>query len=63
MVTRSQHNIHQPKIPTDGTILYPLPHALNTSLTAHDTKPTCFTSASKHQEWHSAMAKVFNTLI
>jgi hypothetical protein len=63
MITRSQNNIHQPKIPTDGTLRYPLPHALHTSLTAHDTEPTCFTSASKHQEWRTAMAEEFNALI
>jgi hypothetical protein len=63
MITRSQNNIHQPKIPTDGTLRYPLPHALNTSLTAHDIEPTCFTSASKHQEWRTAMAEEFNALI
>jgi hypothetical protein len=63
MVTHSQNNIHQPRIPIDGTITYPLPHALNTSLTTHDTEPTCFTFTSKHQEWYTTMVKEFNALI
>lgn len=63
MTTRSQNNIHKPKIPTDATSKYPLPHALTTSLTTTDQEPTCFTSAVKHAVWRDAMSEEFNALI
>ena len=63
MLTRSQNHISKPKIPTDGTIKYPLPHALTTSLTTTTIEPTCFTSAVKDAVWRYAMTAEFNALI
>jgi hypothetical protein len=63
MLTRSQNHISKPKIPTDGTIKYPLPHALTASLTTTTIEPTCFTSAVKDAVWRDAMTAEFNALI
>jgi hypothetical protein len=65
MTTRSKNNIVQPKIPTDGTVRYPLPKAL---LAASTTKPdlqepTCFTMASKSPHWRRAMNLEFDALL
>lgn len=47
MITQSKANIYKPKIPTNGNIKYPLPHALSTSLIALDIELTCFSSTVK----------------
>jgi len=59
--TRLQHDIVQPKIPTDGTIKHPIPRALLTVI--ETTEPTCYTQASKHAIWRAAMADEINALL
>jgi hypothetical protein len=63
MTTRSQNNIFKPSILTDGRIKYPTPKALTASLALHEVEPTCFTQASKHAEWRTAMNEEFDTLL
>jgi hypothetical protein len=63
VLTRSQNHISKQKIPTDGTIKYPLPHALTTSLTTTTIEPTYFTSVVKDAVWRDAMTAEFNALI
>jgi hypothetical protein len=65
MITRSKQNISKPKIPTDGTIRYPLPKALITATTESQitSKPTCFTTASKNPKWQQVMNLEFDALI
>ena len=65
MITRSKQNISKPKIPTDGTIRYPLPKAFIAATTDSQiiTKLTCFTTASKNPKWRQAMNLKFDALI
>jgi hypothetical protein len=63
MTTRSQLQIHKPKVRTDGTIKYPLPRALTVSLSSFDSEPTCFSEAVKHDTWRIAMTNEFNALL
>jgi hypothetical protein len=51
----------QPKIHTDGTIIYPIPRALLTVI--ETAEPTCYTQASKHEIWCAAMVDEINTLL
>uniref|UniRef100_A0A2N9EGA7 Uncharacterized protein n=1 Tax=Fagus sylvatica TaxID=28930 RepID=A0A2N9EGA7_FAGSY len=65
MITRSKNFITKPRLPTDGTVRYPLPKAL--LAVAHgslsDPKPTCYTVASKSREWRQAMNLEFDALL
>jgi hypothetical protein len=65
MTTRSKNNITQPKIPTDGTVRYPLPKALLAASTVEPDlhEPTCFTLASKSPHWRRAMNLEFDALL
>uniref|UniRef100_A0A2N9FDU4 Reverse transcriptase Ty1/copia-type domain-containing protein n=1 Tax=Fagus sylvatica TaxID=28930 RepID=A0A2N9FDU4_FAGSY len=65
MTTRSQNQISKPKIPTDGTVRYPVPKALLavTESSAIDAEPTCFTSAVKSPTWRKAMNLEFDALL
>uniref|UniRef100_A0A2N9FCJ0 Reverse transcriptase Ty1/copia-type domain-containing protein n=1 Tax=Fagus sylvatica TaxID=28930 RepID=A0A2N9FCJ0_FAGSY len=65
MQTHSKHNITKPKIPTDGTIRYPLPKALlaTTTETSLHPEPTCFTTAFKNPQWRKAMNIEFDALL
>lgn len=63
MQTRSKSNIHKPKHPTDGTIRYPISHALLTENIQNPTEPTSYTIASKHPEWRKAMTTEFDALL
>uniref|UniRef100_A0A2N9GUI4 Uncharacterized protein n=1 Tax=Fagus sylvatica TaxID=28930 RepID=A0A2N9GUI4_FAGSY len=65
MITRSKNFITKPKLPTDGTVRYPLPKAL--LAVAHgslsEPEPTCYTMASKSREWRQAMNLEFDALL
>ena len=67
MTTRSKNHISKPKSFTDGTMRYPLPHAL--ALLADDVDvslsagPTCYTSAMKDPKWRVAMNLEFDALL
>ena len=65
MITRSKNFITKPKLPTDGTVRYPLPKAL--LAVAHgslsEPEPTCYTMASKSREWCQAMNLEFDALL
>jgi hypothetical protein len=65
MITRSKNQISKPKIPTDGTIRYPLPTALVAVTTGplSISEPTCFTMAVKSREWRNAMNLEFDALL
>jgi hypothetical protein len=65
MITRSKNQISKPKIPTDGTIRYPLPTALLAVTTSplSVSEPTCFTMAVKSREWRHAMNLEFDALL
>uniref|UniRef100_A0A2N9EJB6 Reverse transcriptase Ty1/copia-type domain-containing protein n=2 Tax=Fagus sylvatica TaxID=28930 RepID=A0A2N9EJB6_FAGSY len=65
MITRSNNNITTPKLPTDGTVRYPLPKALlaTTDPISSIPKPTCFTAASKDPQWLKAMNIEFEALL
>uniref|UniRef100_A0A2N9GWL1 Reverse transcriptase Ty1/copia-type domain-containing protein n=1 Tax=Fagus sylvatica TaxID=28930 RepID=A0A2N9GWL1_FAGSY len=57
MLTLSKNNISKPKLPTDGTVRYPLPKALlaTTDTISSLPEPTCFIVASKDPQWRKAM--------
>ncbi|CAL8999019.1 unnamed protein product [Prunus brigantina] len=61
MTTRLRLGITKPKHPTDGTVRYPLPKALLTTIS--ELEPTCFSQASKSHEWRSAMSEEINALL
>lgn len=61
MKTRLRDGIVQPRVRNDGTVKYPLPRALLTSLAS--TEPTCYTEASKQEVWRAAMADEINALL
>ncbi|CAL2265123.1 unnamed protein product [Prunus armeniaca] len=61
MVTRSRTGTLHPKIRTDGTVRYPISHALLAAVT--DQEPTCFSQAQKHVEWRDAMTEEINALL
>uniref|UniRef100_A0A2N9HMQ9 Reverse transcriptase Ty1/copia-type domain-containing protein n=1 Tax=Fagus sylvatica TaxID=28930 RepID=A0A2N9HMQ9_FAGSY len=65
MTTRSQNQIRKPKIPTDGTVRYPVPKALLAAAESStvDAEPTCFTSAAKSPTWRTAMNLEFDALL
>ncbi|CAL8119630.1 unnamed protein product [Prunus armeniaca] len=61
MITCLHLGITKPKHPTDGTLRYPLPKALLTTIS--ELEPTCFSQASKSHKWRSAMSKEINALL
>lgn len=61
MITQVRDGIIQPKTRTDGTVQYPLPHALLASLETEE--PTCFSQASKHPHRRLAMMEEINVLL
>jgi hypothetical protein len=65
MLTRSKNNINKPKLPTDGTVRYPLPKALLaiTNPISSLPEPTCFIVASKDPQWRKAINIEFVALL
>jgi len=63
MTTRSKNNIHQPKLPLESHIRYPLLKALMTTVTNNEPEPTCYSEAIKHPNWRDAMNKEFDALL
>jgi hypothetical protein len=65
MLTLSKNNISKPKLPTDGTVRYPLPKALlaTTDTISSLPEPTCFIVASKDPQWRKAMNIEFEALL
>ena len=65
MTTRSQNQIIKPKIPTDGTVRYPVSKALLavTESSSIDAEPTCFTLVVKSPAWRAAMNLEFDALL
>jgi hypothetical protein len=63
MITRAKNNISKPKSFIDGTVRYPLPHALITESSPIDLEPTCFSSAVKNRNWRQAMNTEFDALL
>ena len=63
MQTRSRANIVKPKELYPGIIKYPLPKALFAVNNTSTTEPSCFTEASKSQEWQAAMNIEFTALL
>uniref|UniRef100_A0A2N9FZ58 Reverse transcriptase Ty1/copia-type domain-containing protein n=1 Tax=Fagus sylvatica TaxID=28930 RepID=A0A2N9FZ58_FAGSY len=65
MTTRSQNQIIKPKIPTDGTVRYPVSKALLTvtESSSIDAEPTCFTLAVKSPAWRATMNLEFDALL
>jgi len=63
MITLAQSNIHKPRQFNDGTVWYPLPRALTTSLVSTNPDPTCFSQAVKQEVWRAAMAEEFHALL
>ncbi|PRQ49673.1 putative RNA-directed DNA polymerase [Rosa chinensis] len=61
MVTRLQDGTQKPRIPSDGTVRYPIPRALLTMVDS--VEPTCYSQASKKAEWHAAMVDEINALM
>ena len=63
MTTRSKNNIHQPKLPLESHIKYPLLKALMTTVTNNEPEPTYYSEAIKHPNWRDAMNKEFDALL
>jgi hypothetical protein len=63
MTTRAKYSIVKPKIPTDGTTKYPLPHSLLTKANLDLVEPTCYSSTIKHPQWRKAMNCEFDALL
>jgi transposase InsO family protein len=63
MVTRSKAHITTPKVFHDGTVRYPLPHALLTESDQSPLEPTCYTLAMKDPQWRAAMNSEFDALL
>jgi hypothetical protein len=63
MITRVQSNIHKPRQFNDGTVWYPLPRALTTSLVSTNPDPACFSQAVKQEVWRAAMVEEFHALL
>ena len=63
MTTRSKNNIHQPKLPLESHIRYPLLKALMTTVTNNEPEPTYYSEAIKHPNWRDAMNKEFDALL
>jgi hypothetical protein len=63
MVTRAMNNIIKVRQLIDGTVRYPVPHALLVESTTKDLEPTCYTSAMKDPNWRRAMNVEFDSLL
>jgi hypothetical protein len=63
MITRSKANISKPKHFHDGTVRYPLHHALLAETTPSLIEPTCYSSAVKVPQWRDAMNTKFDALL
>jgi hypothetical protein len=63
MITRSKANISKPKHFHDGTVRYPLHHALLAETTPSLIEPTCYSSAVKVPQWRDAMNTEFDALL
>ncbi|KAI5352788.1 hypothetical protein L3X38_005680 [Prunus dulcis] len=63
MVTRLCDGIQRPLHRTDGTVRYPLPHALAARVTSSLQEPTCFSQDVRFPEWRAAMTDEFNALL
>jgi hypothetical protein len=63
MTTRSKNQISKPKPFTDGTVKYPMPHALIAAVNSEISEPTCYTSAIKDINWRTAMNLEFDALL
>ncbi len=63
MVTRSKAHITKPKVFHDGTVRYPLPHALLTESGQSPMEPTCYTISMKDPQWRAAMNSEFDALL
>lgn len=50
MVTRLRDGIQRPLHRTDGTVRYPLPHALAAQVTSSLQEPACFSQAVRFLE-------------
>lgn len=62
MATRSKINIIKPKTFTDGTICYPIPHAL-LFYGVSSFEATCYSFAIKDPKWCEAMNLEFDALL
>jgi hypothetical protein len=63
ITTRSQNQIYKPYTFTDARVKYPPPQALIAYIAANKDEPTCFSQASKHLEWRTAMNTEFDALL
>jgi hypothetical protein len=63
MRTRSMNQIFQQRQLTDGTIRYPVPHALVAETHSALVEPTCFSNAVKVPAWRNAKQVEFNALL
>ena len=65
MTTLSKNHISKPKSFTDGTVRYPLSHALLVDGVDVNVlvEPTCYTSAMKHPIWRAAINLEFDALL
>jgi hypothetical protein len=62
ILTRSKNQISKPKVFNDGTIRYPISHALIVETNSF-TKPTCYTKVIKDPNWCQAMNLEFDALL
>jgi len=63
VTTRSKNHISMPKHFTDGSVKYPLPHALLVAVNLEITEPTCYSIAIKDENWRQAMNHEFDALL
>jgi hypothetical protein len=63
MITRSKNNISKPKQLNDGTVKYPISHALLATVLPEISEPTCYTMAVKDENWRKAMNLEFDALL
>ncbi|KAJ9566493.1 LOW QUALITY PROTEIN: hypothetical protein OSB04_002459 [Centaurea solstitialis] len=61
VTTRLRNGIVKPKQRTDGTIRYPVSHAL--IFLVDNVEPTCYSQASQKPEWRQAMTEEINALL
>ena len=63
ITTQSKNDVRKPKSLLADFVSKPPPKAYFTDSAMLETKPTCFTQASKHSQWRAAMTTKFNALI
>jgi hypothetical protein len=63
VTTRSKNHFSKPKHFTDGTVKYPLPHALLAAVNLEITEPTCYSIAIKDENCRQAMNCEFDALL